>query len=352
MPQSAPDYYKILGVPEDATQDDIKKAFRELARKWHPDMNKSPDAEKRFKEINEAYEVLKDDKKRATYDSYRKNPFGSPAGGYGGGSPFGGGTGGTWTDGNGTTWTYTSGDGIDWSDILEQMNIGMGSTRRPGGGSYGFSDILSSMFDSLYPDGSGVGGAAGNGTGRAGGSYGQGGGATYGYGQGGVPDVESELRLPIDSLLNGGRHTITMNIDGRDETFTVNVKKGIKPNSKLRFKGKGRTGADGKRGALIVKLVPDVPDGVEIDGNDVVQTVDVPFDVAVLGGKVPVRLVNGKTINLNVPSDTSSGKRLTVRGAGFDGGNDVIVVNVTVPHKTTDRLKEALRRLEGDIYAQ
>ena len=301
MPQSAPDYYKILGVPEDATQDDIKKAFRELARKWHPDMNKSPDAEERFKEINEAYEVLKDDKKRATYDSYRKNPFGSPAGGYGGGSPFAGGTGGTWTDGNGTTWTYTSGDGIDWSDILEQMNIGMGSTRRPGGGSYGFSDILSSMFD---------------------------------------------------SLLNGGRHTITMNIDGRDETFTVNVKKGIKPNSKLRFKGKGRTGANGNRGALVVKLVTDVPEGVTIDGNDVVQVVDVPFDVAVLGGKMPVRLVNGKTINLNVPSDTSSGKRLTVRGAGFDGGDDVMVVNVTVPHKTTDRLKEALRRLEGDIYAQ
>ena len=93
-------------------------------------------------------------------------------------------------------------------------------------------------------------------------------------------------------------------------------------------------------------------DGVTIDGNDVVQIVDVPFDVAVLGGKVPVRLVNGKTINLNVPSDTSSGKRLTVRGAGFDGGDDVIVVNVTIPHKTTDRLKEALRRLEGDIYAQ
>lgn len=325
-----PDYYKTLGVSEDASQDDIKRAFRKLAKKWHPDANKTPEAEERFKEISEAYDVLSDESKRKTYDAYRTNPFGTPFDGTGTGA------GNTWSDGYGNTYTYSTvgSDGsVDWADILSQMfggdAFGRGGTRTPGGAAYDMFDILNNF--------AGDGGYAG-----------ASGGTRY---SSKPQDTEAELSVPLSVLLNGGKTSVQVNTSGAVETLSLNIRKGTRPGTKLRIKGRGMTGADGRRGDIIAKVVADVPSGVEVSGNDVIMPFDVPFDRAVLGGKVNVTLADGRTVSVNVPSDTSSGTKLAVNGGAFgNGGKTILVTRVTVPRRTSERTKEALRSIGSGIY--
>lgn len=323
MASETPDYYKVLGVGEKDTQDEIKRAWRKLAVKYHPDAQQGKsDAEKKqaedkMKAVNEAYSVLGDEEKRKTYDQFRMNPFA--------GATQGGGTG--YGNAGGTQYyTTTSGN---WADILNQMFGGMGGgggfRTSPMGVDYDLADILNGM-------GGGYGTASGNMyTGRGGGGR----------------DVNAELDVPLETLLAGGE--VSALFDGKE--INLKIKKGTRSGTKLRLRGRGAAGANGKSGDLYVTLkATGIEPGTEIRGDDVVCAFRVPFDVAILGGTVTKRLPNGKTIKLKVPEDTQAGKQFSISGAGFGrSGKCVLVTEITVPRSTSKKVKDAIRGVQGDI---
>lgn len=317
MAAETPDYYKVLGVGEKATQDEIKKAWRKLAVKYHPDAqqgksdSEKKEAEERMKAVNEAYSVLGDEEKRKTYDQFRMNPFAGAS--QGGGAGYGG---------SGGARSYTTASG-NWADILDQMFGGMGGgggfRTSPMGVDYDLADILNGMGGSSMYSGRG-------GRGR---------------------DVNAELEVPLETLLSGGE--VAALFDGKE--INLKIKKGTRNGAKLRLRGRGTAGTNGKNGDLYVTLkATGIEPGTEIRGDDVICAFRVPFDVAILGGTVTKRLPNGKTIKLKVPEDTQAGKQFSISGAGFGrDGKCILVTEITVPRVTSQRVKDAIRNVQGDI---
>lgn len=296
---ATPDYYQILGVPRTATAAEIKKAFRKLARTHHPDAGGD---EAKFKEINEAYEVLSDDKKRELYDQYgTANENQIPPQGWGGavdfGDIFGGAGGGAGFGG--------------WADILESIRHGEGAF-----------------------------------------------GGNWDFGQGRTPrpqkgqDMNVTLNIAFDEAFNGAEKRVTVRVPGRQEseTLTVKIPAGAVDGGRMRFKGKGALGANGgEDGDLLIVTKIDEGGLYRRKGADVLMDVPVSFAEAALGAKVTVPTPDGKKVRVTIPAGTQDDTVLTVRGKGApkvkgEGSGDLkITVKVTVPAQLNDAQTEALK---------
>lgn len=220
--------YETLEINDSAAPDEIKKAYRKLARKYHPDVNKDKDAEEKFKEINAAYEVLSDPQKKAQYDQYGDQMFGGQ---------------------NFHDFAQGQGQNVDLDEMLRQMFGGQG----------GF-----------------------------GGGFGQGG---FGGGFGGYNepdlDINAQITISFDTAVLGGKQHISLNGD----SFDVKIPEGIKDGQKIRAKGKGKS-YNGQRGDLIIKVnVASNPD-YERDEDDLIKSFDVPLKTAMFGGKVEIETIH------------------------------------------------------------
>jgi curved DNA-binding protein len=300
------DYYKTLGVAKDASKDDIQKAYRKLARKFHPDINKTPEAERKFKEIGEAYEVLKDKEKRAKYDRF------------------------------GSAWKQaqrTGGRPQGFENIEFDFGDGVGAS--------GFSSFFESLFG-------GAGGFSGFGGGFGAGQRG-------GQRQGGRPrggqDVESTLRLTLRQAAHGGKQQVTVSdpLTGQRRNLEVNIPKGILPGKKIRLSGQGAEGySGGPRGNLYLKidLIPD-PD-LELEGKDLRTTVSITPWEAALGGQATLPTLEGE-VTVRIPEGSSSGRRIRLRGKGFparEGTGDLYAeFRIVVPKTLSSEERELYRQL-------
>jgi curved DNA-binding protein len=313
----ARDYYDVLGVSRNADADELQAAFRRLARANHPDVNRDPGAEERFKEINEAYSALSDPELRKRYDrfgdDYRRVPDDweqRVGAGVGGGSRRGAGRGPrreTWSPG---------GDGADFG--------GGGFGGGFGGG--GFSDVdLEDLLGGVF-----------GGRGRAGPVVGA--------------DQEAQLPLTVEEAYRGGRKEITLNGPSGPRTYTVNIPPGVTDGKRIRLAGEGGRGmGDGPAGDLylVVRLLPHPL--FRVEGKDITVDLRVSPWEAALGASVPVPTPAGES-KVTVPPGTSSGRRLRLRGEGMPDrkgrpGDLYAEITIMVPPKLTDRERELFSEL-------
>ncbi len=310
------DYYKTLGVEKTATTEQIKKAYRKLARQHHPDVNPNdPAAEQKFKEVNEANEVLSDAEKRKKYDQlgadwqrYEQQGAGrGPAGGRGG---FGGG-----------------GGGFDWSQYTQ--GGGGGSPFGEEGGD--FSDFFGSIFGNM-------GGAGGR-------------SPRPGAGQ----DYQAELELSLEDAYHGGPRTITVN----GKNLRLTVKPGVADGQTIRLRGQGGPGrSGGPDGALLItfRLAPDPR--YARTGNDLTQDVPVALYTALLGGEQTVPTL-GSPVKIKIKPETQSGTRLRLRGKGFpvydqagQFGDLYLRLTIALPQHLTDEEKGLFQQLAALRHAE
>jgi curved DNA-binding protein len=312
----ARDYYETLGVSRDAGPEELQQAFRRLARQNHPDVNKDPGAEERFKEVNEAYQVLSDPEMRKRYDrfgeDFRQVPedWEQRVGAGAGRSPFGDGGRG----GRSYSWSTDGGDGPDFGG-------------RDFGGGFGgvdIEDLLGGMF------------GGGRGRGRA--------------GPVGGADQEAELQLTVEEAYRGGRRQITLNGPDGPRTYTVTIPPGVTDGKRIRLSGEGGRGMGGGPAGdlyLVVRLLPHPR--FRVEGKDIV--VDLPLAPweGALGADVPVTTPDGET-KVTVPPATSTGRRLRLRGQGMPDprgkpGDLYAEVKIMVPSRLTDRERELFSEL-------
>jgi len=292
------DFYAILGVPKTASADEVKKTYRKLAMKYHPDRNPGPEGEEKFKEIGEAYSVLSDASKRAEYDKLR-DAIASGAGRFGGGMPGG----------------------------FRVEDFGFGEE-------FDVEDLLSQIF----------GGAA------------QGGRVQFNFGRGGNPfrrmpqrgrDVETEVTLSFEDAAAGTERKIrTLH----DRDVTVRIPAGVRDGARMRVRGRGEQvdqGAEAGDLYVRVSVAPHAFFGRK--DNDLLLTLPVTFPEAALGSEVKVPTLNGP-VTLKITAGTSSGKTFRIRGRGIgkpDGnkGDLLATVQVAVPHKLSKKEAELVREL-------
>ena len=260
--------YETLGVNENATQDEIKKAYRKLARKYHPDICKKPECEEKFKEINTTYEILGDAEKRKQYDAMGDNMF------------------------NGQNFQdfYRQHKDIDLDDIL--------------------SSIFGGGFGSRSRGFEGFGGFGG------------------GFGGGGFApdlDVHAKIQIPFDVAVKGGVFPINYN----GESIKVKIPEGIKNGQKLRVRNKGKS-FQGQRGDLILEVEVAPSNEWERKGDDLYKKVDVPLKIMMFGGKIGVDTFKGN-INVKVPKDSKCCQKLRVKGYGVKGGNLYLELRPLLP---------------------
>ncbi|PZR80960.1 MAG: hypothetical protein DLM65_06995 [Candidatus Aeolococcus gillhamiae] len=315
------DYYAILGVPKTATQKEIKAAFRKAARKHHPDLNQNDSAaERRFKEINEANEVLSDPKKRGLYDEvgprWREYEAWDKAG-RPGPSPFGAAQGG-FGSGGGPQVEYRTVS----PDELESM--------------FGDADPFSDFFHSMF--GRSSAGGARSRT-RVAPRRGE--------------DVEGTTDITLEEAYTGTKRIIELSGGGRSRRVEISIPAGVADGARVRAAGQGGAGSDGAgSGDLFVRVRVRPHPRFTRDRSDLREQVEVPLDVALLGGEIPVRTLRGTTAQLSIPPTTQNGARLRLRGLGLpklhgDGHGDLIAeVSVRLPSQLTpaaERLVEELR---------
>lgn len=283
--------YATLEIGDNATPDEIKKAYRKLARKYHPDVNKDSGAEDKFKELNAAYEVLSDPQKKAQYDKHGDNMFG--------GQNFH-----DFARGQ-------RGSGIDLDEILRQM----------------------------------FGGGAGFGGGRGG----FGGGFSGGFGGAEIDlDIQASLNIPFEKAIVGGKQHISIN----GESFDVKIPEGIEDGQKIRINGKGKSSHSG-RGDLIIKINVDKSEFLEKDGNNLTMYFDVPLKTALFGGKVAINTPH-KEISLKVPGDTKNGQKFRVKELGMlerktgIRGDLYLKANIILP-RVEDLSGELVQKLQDEL---
>jgi curved DNA-binding protein len=303
------DYYATLGVAKDASQEDIQKAYRKLARKFHPDVNKDAKAEAKFKEIGEAYEVLKDPEKRKKYDQY----------------------GSAWNRAQQTGGTPPGFEGFDFG------GFDFGGMSGGGGGVGGGSERFSSFFDMLF--GAGAGRRAGGGA---------------GFAQGRGPDSEAALSITLDEAIRGGAREITLSdpSTGQRRTLSVKIPEGIRPGQKIRLAGQGSNAYGAQAGDLFLKIdvLPDPR--FRIDGADLHTEVPISPWEAALGTEAEIATPTGP-VRIRIPAGTSSGRRIRLsgRGLGKAGGNkgekgDLFAdVRIAVPKELSERERQLFAEL-------
>ena len=300
------DYYAILGVDKKATSDEIKKAYRRLAKKYHPDVagNTKENVDK-FKEIGEAYEVLGNEENRRKYDqlmddiAHGRNPYGAAGGPFGGGA---GGAAGNWQAGFGGAGGFSG----DWDDILNQF-FGMGTDQysTTSGRRTGFRNRTSL-------------------------------------------NIESIITVSLQDAYIGGKKTIRLD-DGKTVDFTLPA--GVLPGERIKLPGLGRAGRDGRKGDLILQVEIAADDRLTLNGLDVTMNINVAPWTAALGGKVDVKPFDSR-ITVSIPENAQSGMRLRVRQQGYRDrqgrrGDLYLMVNLQNPSYLTPEMRELYRKLQA-----
>jgi len=277
------DYYKILGVSENASLDEIKKVYRKLAKKYHPDSHPNDkQAESRFKEISEAYHVLSDSGRRKKYDDFRK---------FGGRMPGG---------------------------DMGNFNFEWGSP----GEDKGFGDLFSQFF----------GGGRTNRRSHSRRVKGQ--------------DVEANLTIPFEVAALGGKQSFSVNFSGKNKTFSVNIKPGIENGEKIRLRGQGASGYGGDPGDLILTAYISNHNIFEKEGINIISKAKINLAQALLGTKIQVMTVEGKKVQMKIQPGSQNGSRLRLKGMGIkmkDGqvGDHLVEIEVNLP----DRLSREQKKL-------
>jgi DnaJ-class molecular chaperone len=308
------DYYDVLGVARDATPDAIKKAYRQLARKYHPDVNPGDKkAEASFKEVQQAYDILSDAEKRSLYDRYGRAAFeGMAAAGPRSGAQ---------------EWTYRQGapgaESFDFSEFF-----GPSTTGNPGGeaGNAGIFEELLGRF--------------------------RGGGARRGASMGPRPgrNLEAPLTIPFLTAVRGGETSIDLERDGRRESLLVKIPPGIESGAKLRLRGQGEPGEKGAPSGDLTIVVDVEPHRYFTrDGRNLTVEVPVTIPEAVLGARVEVPSLDGLKA-LTIPPGSSSGMKLRLRGQGLpaSGGKPVgdlfVILKVVGPKNPDEESRDLIRR--------
>ncbi|WP_139925189.1 DnaJ C-terminal domain-containing protein [Hymenobacter sp. DG01] len=298
------DYYQVLGLDKTATKDQIKKAYRKLARQYHPDVNPNDaEAERKFKEINEAHEVLSDDEKRQKYDQ-----LGADWQRY---QQAGGGRGG-------------QGGGFDWSQYTQGGSFRGGNPDDDPFGGADFSDFFSSMFG-------GMGGGAGGSTRPRSGQ-----------------DYQAELELTLEEAYRGGPRTLTVN----GKNLRITIQPGVEDGQTIRLRDQGGPGRHGgPSGSLYItlRIAPDAR--YSRTGNDLTMDVPVSIYTALLGGEQVVETLSGP-VKINIKPETQNGTRLRLRGKGFpvyrqpgQFGDLYLRLTLTLPQHLTEQEKTLFRQL-------
>lgn len=307
------DYYETLGVKKGTPQSEIKKAYRKLALKYHPDKNKGDKtAEAKFKQISEAYAVLSDPEKKKQYDLYGSTDFHQ---------------------------RYSQEDifrGFDLNDILRQFGFGGGSGHagnfRTNMGGMGGGSSFSSFFN------------------QGGGSCGGGCNSAPEKGQ----DMTYQITVTLEEVLHGAERTITLRKNGTPQNVTVKVPKGIEEGKKLRLQGKGGVSRNGgPPGDLFLKVEIASNDTFSRDGDDLVVQKLISFSEACFGTKVEVETLEGKKFMVKVAPGTVHDSRLRIRGYGLpvgplgERGDLYVRIGVKVPKDLTEEQKKAVEQLQS-----
>ncbi|GAA4557853.1 DnaJ C-terminal domain-containing protein [Planotetraspora kaengkrachanensis] len=312
---AAQDFYEILGVPRTADREEIQRAYRKLARSYHPDVNKDPGAEDRFKEVSEAYEVLSDPETRRRYDAFgrdfRQVPEGVDPAAYARareGARAGAGPGAGWARGPaGEDIRFATGEGIDLDDLLGEMFGGRGRRGR----------------------------AAGRGWGPVPGA-----------------DQEAELPLTVEEAYRGGRRAITLPSRGRTRTLKVDIPAGVTDGQRIRLAGQGGEGGEGAQpGDLyLIARIAGHP-RYRLEGRDIHVKLPLTPSEAALGATVAVETPGGEA-KVKIPPGTSSGRRLRLRGQGMPDprgrpGDLLAEARIMVPPTLTDEERRLYEQLAG-----
>lgn len=306
------DYYKILGVEKGSSPTEIKKAYRKLALKYHPDKNKGDKAsESKFKEISEAYAVLSDTEKKRQYDTYGSADFRQ---------------------------RYSQEDifsGFDINDILRQFSGGAGkgsASFRSAGGSMGGGNPFGSFFNQ-------GGGGCGGGCQPA---------PEKGH------DMTYQIKVSLEDVLYGAEKTISLRTNGKPQNVSVKIPKGIEEGKKLRLQGKGAASRNGgPAGDLFLKIEIGGNEHFSRTGDDLVIQRLISFSEACLGTKVEVETLEGKKFMVTVAAGTPHDSRLRIRGYGLPSGpmgerGDLFVkIGVKVPQEITEEQQQSLEKLQA-----
>ncbi len=294
------DYYDILGVKKNAGDDEIKKAYRGLAKKYHPDKNKgNKEAENKFKEISEAYAVLGDREKRTQYDRRGREAFA-------GGNPFGAG-------------------GFDFSQFAEQFGRAGarargGGGRRAGGGGGGFTDIFTDLF---------------------------GGGGGFDMGPQRGADLEAELTIDFRDAVLGA----TMDLTVSGQSIKVRIPEGVAEGQRIRLRGKGAPGDSGGQAGDINVLIHVRPHPFfERRGDDIYIDLPVTVGEAVRGAEVEVPTIRGP-VRARIPAGTQGGQTFRISGKGVRKGDHYYRVQIALPRRVSSEAMDAVETLERE-YAE
>jgi curved DNA-binding protein len=300
------DYYKIMGVARDSTQDEIKRSYRKLARKYHPDVSKEADAEARFKELGEAYEVLKDAEKRAAYDQLGAN--------YKGGQDFR--------------------PPPDWNAGFEFSGGGS-----DGGGSAEFSDFFASLFGQGFRTG-GPGSAQSHAKGE---------------------DHHAKVLIDLEDTYHGATRTITLRVPAvdaqghvitKERVLNVTIPKGIREGQHIRLSGQGSAGrGEGKAGDLYLQVEFRAHPIYRIEGRDLYLDLPVTPWEAALGATVKVPTLGG-IVELRIPEGSESGRKMRLKGRGIPGdppGDCYVILTIALPPANTEAAKELYRKMENEL---
>ncbi|HID46378.1 MAG TPA: J domain-containing protein [Chromatiaceae bacterium] len=305
------DYYEVMGVKRDATQDEIKRAYRKLARKYHPDVSKEADAEEKFKRLGEAYEVLKDPEKRAAYDQLGKN----------------------WKAGQDFN------PPPDWDAGFEFSGGGF-----TGGG--GDSQAYSDFFESLF--GQRSGGFTGAGASQRG---------FHMRGQ----DHHAKVLIDLEDAYQGATRNITLQVPEVDpsghvitkqRTLKVRIPKGVKQGQQIRLAGQGAPGmGQGGSGDLYLEIEFKPHPFYRVEGRDVYLELPVAPWEAALGGKVKVPTPAG-VLDLRIPPDSGSGKKMRLKGKGIPGrqpGDFYVQLKIVLPPAASDKAKVLYEKMKQEL---
>lgn len=280
------DYYDVLGLKRDASEEDIKRAYRKLAREHHPDRNPGDKtAETRFKEVQEAYDILSDKTKRGQYDQFGFAGQGAGPNGAPGGFQWGGG--------------FGEGVEVDPSQFEDLL-------RGFGGGGGGFEEL-----------------------------FGQARRAGRGRRAQPRPPVTTTLRVPFETAVLGG----TMSLSVNDRAIDVRIPAGVNEGQTLRLQGQGPGGAD-----LMLKIEIGSHAFFRREGNDLVITAPVTVAEAVLGSKIDVPTLQGEKLTVKIPAGASSGSRLRLRGKGINGGDQYVEIKIVAPSNIDDESRKLMEQ--------